>query len=403
MHRKQCGFSVILAVAALVPAARTASAQGCVLLRQTSPMFGTTGSLDSEAGTWTFTLTGRNSRADTHYIGTVEQVQRQADGTYVLNKQDAVTATIGYQLTRRISLNAGIPFVFASWGIPSPRSAGPAARANENARGSGDVTTLARVALIDPAAGRSWSVLVGGGVKLPTGNSEATDVFPDGNGQNNVARYVDISAQPGDGGWGIIVDALGFKEMGRFLAFGSGTWLANPQNTGGPTRATLAATAAPANVNTISDQFVFRSGASFSLTTQIALSIAWRMEGVPRYDLFGRSDGFRRPGVEMYWEPGVTVSAGRHTVSFNIPVGYYFNRFPNPYTGARGDSTFPSSVSLATYSVRLGRQALKSPVTDQPKSLPTPTPTPVTGDSHVQTGTARCDSRASLEVNTVLC
>ena len=56
----------------------------------------------------------------------------------------------------------------------------------------------------------------------------------------------------------------------------------------------------------------------------------------------------------MYWEPGVTVTQGRHSMSFNFPVGYYFNRFPNPYTGNPGDSTFPEYVSIATYSVRLG-------------------------------------------------
>jgi hypothetical protein len=371
MRGKPDVYSIVLVVAASMMTVKPAAAQGCILLRQTSPMFGTTGTLDPEVGTWTFTLTGRDSTADTHYIGTVEQVQRHIDGTYVVNKQNAATATIGYQLTRRVGLFTGIPFVVASWGIPSPRSGGPAARANENAHGIGDITTLARVAVIDPAAERSWNVLLGGGMKLPTGNNEATDVFPDGNGQNNASRYVDISTQPGDGGWGVIFDAQGYKAMGRFLAFGSGTWLANPKDTGGPSRGNLSSAATPTTVNTVSDQFVFRSGTSFSLTRQIALSIAWRLEGVPRYDLFGRSDGFRRPGVEMYWEPGVTVSAGRHSVSFNLPVGYYFNRFPNPYTNALGDSTFPGYVSIATYSVRLGRTPLQSPVTDQPKPLPT--------------------------------
>src|SRR5215468_11606143 len=32
----------------------------------------------------------------------------------------------------------------------------------------------------------------------------------------------------------------------------------------------------------------------------IAVSLAYRVEGVPRYDLVGRSHGFRRPVQEMY-------------------------------------------------------------------------------------------------------
>ena len=95
-------------------------------------------------------------------------------------------------------------------------------------------------------------------------------------------------------------------------------------------------------------------GTSVGVTRHIAASIAWRVEGVPRYDLIGRSDGFRRPGVEMYWEPGVTVSAGRHAISFNVPIGYYYNRRPNPYTGNAGDATFPREVFLTSYAWRFG-------------------------------------------------
>jgi hypothetical protein len=366
MRVQNCVFSAAMVAAALLASASPSSAQGCILLRQTAPLFGTTGSVDQEVGSWNLTLTGRTSTADIHYNGSVRQRQREIEQTYVVNRQHSITASLGYQLSPRISLNAGIPFIEASWGIPSPRSGGPAARANENGRGLGDITTLARVSLFSPATFRTWNLQIGGGVKLPTGNNKTTDVFPDGNGNNNLERYVDISVQPGDGGWGLIIDLQGYKSMGRFTAFGSSTWLANPRNTGTASRGNLVTNANPSNENTVSDQFVFRAGTTVALTRQIAASIAWRMEGVPRYDLIGRSDGFRRPGVEMYWEPGVTVSTGRHAMSFNIPVGYYFNRFRNPYTGNPGDSTFPEVVGIATYSMRLGRMEAKHPIMTDP-------------------------------------
>jgi hypothetical protein len=361
-----------LGIAALLMNPLNASAQGCILLRQTSPMFGTTGSLDQEVGTWNVTITGRNSTADIHYNGTERQWQRETEQTYVVNRQNSITTTISYQLTPRVSLNAGVPFVEASWGIPSPRAGGPAARANENARGIGDITTLARVSLLNPSSHRSWNVSVGGGVKMPTGNNRATDVFPDNTGTNNLERFVDISVNPGDGGWGLISDLQAYKMIGRVTTFGSGTWLMNPRNTGGPSRGNLSTAATPTNLNTVSDQFVFRAGTSVTVTRRIAATIAWRMEGVPRYDLIGRSDGFRRPGVEMYWEPGVTVMSGRHALSLNVPIGYYFNRFRNPNTATRGDSTFPEYVAIATYSMRLGRASKAPTVTDQPASRPFP-------------------------------
>ena len=145
MTRVKVAVLAGLGVSALLIAPADALAQGCILLRQTSPMFGTTGTLDQEVGTWNLTFTGRNSTADIHYNGTERQRQRESEQTYVVKPQNSVTTTISYQATPRVSLNAGIPFVEASWGIPSPRAGGPATRANGNARGIADITTLARV------------------------------------------------------------------------------------------------------------------------------------------------------------------------------------------------------------------------------------------------------------------
>ena len=148
-------------VASLLPGlAPEAYAQGCILLRQTSPLFGTTDSLGNEAGTWNVTFTGRSSTADRHYNGTVYQAQRQTEQTYVVNRQNSMTATVSYQLTSRVSLIAGVPWVEASWGIPSPRAGGPAARANENANGLGDITSLARFAT-DAAASLPSMIVAG--------------------------------------------------------------------------------------------------------------------------------------------------------------------------------------------------------------------------------------------------
>ena len=174
------------------------------------------------------------------------------------------------------------------------------------------------------------------------------------------------------------VSAMWHRSYDFDVAESGAVTIAIGDATGHGLRAGTLVTATPTNVNTVSDQFVARMGTSMGVTRHIAASIAWRVEGVPRYDLIGRSDGFRRPGVEMYWEPGVTVSAGRHAISFNVPMGYYYNRFPNPYTGTKGDSTFPEYVAIGTYSVRFGgsTHAAKTPaVSDQPATprvLPAP-------------------------------
>jgi hypothetical protein len=88
--------------------------------------------------------------------------------------------------------------------------------------------------------------------------------------------------------------------------------------------------------------------------TGFAASLAWRAEGLPRYDLIGESHGFRRPGVEMFIEPGFSYALGPNVWSVQVPIAYYRNRFPNPYTGNAGDATFPNYIFLASFSRRFG-------------------------------------------------
>ena len=73
MRVRHCLFLIVIAVGALIASAPPASAQGCVLFRQTSPLFGTSGTGEEEVGTWTLTFTGRSSTADIHYNGTERQ------------------------------------------------------------------------------------------------------------------------------------------------------------------------------------------------------------------------------------------------------------------------------------------------------------------------------------------
>src|SRR5262249_44295809 len=145
------------------------------------------------------------------------------------------------------------------------------------------------------------------GVKMPTGDYRTQDMYPDSTGKNNMLRYVDQSIQPGDGGWGITTDIQGFRRIKRVMLFGSGSYLINPRDTNSTPSVVLARlplgrspSAGSDNklVNSVPDQYLARVGASVGVGKGFAGSLAWRTEGMPRYDLIGRSDGFRRPGLE---------------------------------------------------------------------------------------------------------
>lgn len=355
-------------------------------------MFGANRHPYQQPGEWQVSLASRNLVSNDHYNGTAEQVQRQTLQNYVTNRQNLLDLSVSRALTPRLSLTFAMPFVNSSWASRDPALPLPAARHEiaQNGRGIGDISLVGRYWLFDTATHDTWNVAAGAGLKIPSGNARAQDRFPGRTDPSNILRYVDQSVQPGDGGWGLMLETHAFKAVSRVFLFGSASYLANPRDINDtPSILTvLGISTAPGTpnqglgVNSVPDQYLTRLGASVGIWKGFGGSIAWRMEGLRRYDLFGASHGWRRPGTEMFIEPGVSYSYGRHTVSFNVPLGYYYNRRPNPYTGNAGDATFPRQIFLSSYSWRFGGRTTPLPpaTTTPPTSSKEHTPTPDSGE-----------------------
>jgi hypothetical protein len=325
----------------------------------------------AQPGETQVTLSTRNLRSSDHYSRDVEQLQRQTLHSYVVNIQHAFDVNVTRVLTERLSVSVGVPFVSASWGIPSPTTAGEAARANQRAKGLGDISVSGRTWVLPTDRFRTGNVAVGIGVKMPTGNSGATDEFPNISGNDPKEKPVDQSVQPGDGGWGVLFEMQGFKRVPRGQIFASASYLANPRdrNTTTSVGYNISAAAVPpidpngTSYNSVPDQYLVRIGGAFPIgRTGFVGSMAWHVEGLPRYDLFGESHGFRRPGVEMFVEPGIAYAKGRHIYNFSVPFAYYRNRFPNPITGNAGDATFPNQIYLFSYGYRFPGKSGKADV-----------------------------------------
>ena len=336
-----------------------------MLIRQNGPVFGSSNPY-SAAGETQINVSTRNLRSSDHYNGTVEQVARQTNDTYVVNLQHMVDVSVSHNFSGRFSMNVGVPFINSSWGIPMPLAGGRAARVDQVGRGLGDISVSGRAWMLPTDRFTSGNIALGVGLKMPTGNSNAKATYPNIAGSNPQLKPVDQSVQPGDGGWGLTMDLSGFKKVPYATLFGSASYLANPRNFNDTTAIgyNISAAAAPpinpdgTSFNSVPDQFMARLGGAVPLgSTGFACSLAWRVEGVPRYDVIGESRGFRRPGVEMFIEPGVSFAKGSHVYSVQVPIGYYRNRFPNPYTGNRGDATFPKYIFLASYGYRFGGAA----------------------------------------------
>jgi hypothetical protein len=316
-----------------------------------------------QPGEWQVAVAARSLESDTHYRLDDRQHEREELGTYVINRQHALDISGTYALSERLSVAVAVPFISASWSIPTPTAPRLGPRAQQDGQGIGDVSVVGRYWLFDTRKHRNGNLGVGVGVKVPTGEYAEQDMYPDRNGQNNRLRYVDQSVQPGDGGWGLMLEAQGFKRFGRAQLVGSGAYLANPRDTNGTPSLTVArlppgvvpaANQSDRLVNSVPDQYLARVGAAIGVGRGFALASAYRVEGQRRYDLLGKSHGFRRPGVAMFIEPGVSYSRHGQTISLSFPIAFYQNRKPDPYTGLRGDATFPKYIVLASYGWRFG-------------------------------------------------
>ena len=356
-----------------------------MLIRNNAPVFGANASPYQQPGEWHLSLSTRNLVSNDHYAGGEEQLQRQALQNFVTNKQNLVDLNVSRTMTERLTLSVGIPYVNSSWASRDPRFPLPAARREieQNGRGLGDVSVSGRYWLFDTKTRVNANIAAGVGVKLPTGNSREQDFYVDSQGNNPQQRYVDQSVQPGDGGWGLMLEVAGFKRIGRVLAFGSGSYLLNPKNRSEtpsltlarlPPGATANANQADRFFNSVPDQYVARVGATVPVWRGFSASLAWRIEGLPRYDLIGDSNGFRRPGKAMFVEPGFSYSRGGQTFTFNVPLGYFYHRYPDPNTDREGDATFPRHIFLTSYSMKLGARKSAPPVLTPPPPGPT-TPT----------------------------
>jgi hypothetical protein len=343
-----------LACAALLAcSAIQAHAQGCVAIKQVGGGGSPLGPDDVTAGAtdkWDFSLSYEHFRSDKDYTGPYYNGQRQTLGNSVINVVDQFDGSLSYDIDGRDSVSLDIPYFAAT------RSQLDYAKVRYKvaARGIGDIRVAANRWLVDPAKKPIANLQLGFGVSVPTGTSNAKAWVPTANGL--VQQNVDQSIQPGQGGWGYILQGQGYRTLTDTTSlYLTGFYLATPQDVNG-TRTTQTVASDKANIS-VEDQYQLRWGVNQILTHcrggVLSGSLGGRWEGVPADDLIGRSDGFRRPGYVLSIEPGLAYSLPHDSFSLNVPIAWYRNRtqsYPDTLTGAHGDAFFADFLIIAAYS-----------------------------------------------------
>ena len=227
------------------------------------------------------------------------------------------------------------------------------------ARGIGDIFFTTRRWMFDPDTHPGGNLQLGVGVKIPTGQNNFTDTFRvlSGSTITNQIRTVDQSIQPGDGGFGILVEFSTFSALagGKMSVYGGGAYLSNARE---KSKVQTYRAQPGEEVMSIADQYLARGGVAFPMPKVAGMTFSGglRLEGVPVRDVIGGDTGFRRPGIAVSIEPAVNVIVkGKNAVTVAVPVAIYRNRFqsvPDKARGAHGDAAFADYLVMAGYSRR---------------------------------------------------
>ncbi len=289
-----------------------------------------------EKGDWQANLAYRWLRSDRHFIGDDEQEQREAEGSSVVNNVHTFDLTATYAFHKRFALNVTLPFVTAHRSSLYEHD-----RTNRNTMASGglgDMRVVGNFWVFDPDKATNGNIALGLGFDAPTGDYQDADIKYRPTGP--ALDYVDNSIQPGDGGWGILLEFQAFQKVfDRTFAYASATYLLTPegQNDIG---------------NSIWDAYVARLGLNYAVwpSQGLALSLGGRVEGVPAHDWVGDTEGRRRPGYAVSIEPGITWTYQKVSVNVTAPVALYRNRLD--YMGRPGDAAFADYIILSSITYR---------------------------------------------------
>ena len=348
--------------------------QGCIAVRHMSCAVGSGPNSNTlmQPGQWQVALGMRSLHSYKHFVGTEYQAQRETEGTNVINNTHSADLGISYSVTDRLSVSANIPFTYndrssmyehygnAATGHPGRN------RFETKSVGLGDARFTANYWILDPLKHPKANVMLGLGIKLPTGNSNVKDVVhrrkADGS-DYTLEKPVDQSIQLGDGAIGYNFEVQGYKLLGtKSLLYYNGFYLLSPQNVNETEQfaSDRKITDLMIRYHSVADQFAARVGVAYDLIPSkgFQVMLGTRIEGIPSYDLVGGSDGFRRPGYIISIEPGVSYSKSKNMFSLTMPLALVRNRIKSAYdikdpTSLRhGDAAFADYFISATVSHR---------------------------------------------------
>ena len=338
------------AIGALGPFATPALAQGCMPSRFATPLSGAQGDVYLPRGAWQLGVGYRSYDANQKVVG--HKVFDFLPDGRIANHIGAETIDLNveYALSNRLALVLDVPYVRANSNTWYP----DASRHAVSTSGLGDVTLVARqwlrsAGLLQPGGNLS----IGLGVKAPTGPYNYASNYWMANG--SMIRFpAHVSTEPGDGGWGIIVQSEAFEPVaGLWYLYGAGTYTMSTKTTNG-------IPVAPSSPVTwgVPDTWDGRAGVAYAVWPRrgLSASLGLRFDGTPVGDVFGGRDNSQRfPAIGGFAEPGLSLNIGRHNLQMTVPLRIYqdYGRSAvDVATGSAGGGGMTKYMLVTSYAVR---------------------------------------------------
>lgn len=316
-----------------------------------------------DSSKWDLNISFRYFKSYKHFNGTDEQTQRVLDQTDVRNYSKAMDVFLVRKINEKWSIGINLPILFnertSLYEHLGNAKGNP--RFSTFSQGIGDMRISAYKWLIAPEAGRKGNLLAGIGIKMPTGNYKATDLF---HYSLTATREgpVDQSIQPGDGGWGISTELNGFRQLNHIWSvYGNGFYLISPRGNNGVSTARGGIASATSilytsDVMSVTDQYLVRAGANWTKNA-LTLSMGARYECIPTFDLIGDNTGFRRPGTVIAAEPGANYSYKKFNFYMYAPIALFRERnqsYPDILRTVLENKFYRGDAAFADYSISIG-------------------------------------------------
>jgi len=220
------------------------------------------------------------------------------------------------------------------------------------ASGLGDISLQAEYWLSDPAMPSRITGSVGLGLHAPTGSDNVQGTVYSPSAGTDVTGPIDEAYQLGTGGWALLVSAQSTARIrGPFAGYASGYYGISLEEHNDVLNLNTALRSVP-------DTYSGRLGVGYLMpfAKGLVATFGGRINGVTTKDLIGGADLYwRRPGYEVYYEPGLSWTVGSTTATLSVPIRAYQMKLNSPLDESLGrviGASFVRHLVIASYARR---------------------------------------------------